>query len=158
MHADLIVPRLWLGDRIAAADTAWLAENKIDAVFNCTKDLPFAESPCRKYRLPVHDNLQEDEIDSMRDRGAEMVYNVLREYKAGSTILIHCAAGRQRSAALTAMFLIVTSAKPADYVMRYIKMQRPVAFSPAANFDRAIREFEARLQAAAVTVAAKKGS
>jgi protein-tyrosine phosphatase len=87
-----------------------------------------------------------------------MVYNVLREYKAGSTILIHCAAGRQRSAALTAMFLLVTSAKPADYVMRYIKMQRPVAFSPAANFDRAIREFEARLQAAAVTVAAKKGS
>ena len=39
--ADEILPGLWLGNLEASQDTAFLKEKRIDAVFNCTKNLPF---------------------------------------------------------------------------------------------------------------------
>jgi hypothetical protein len=54
--ANLIIPRLWLGNKKAAEDTTFLQENNINVVFNCTKTLPFAPCVERQYRVPVDDN------------------------------------------------------------------------------------------------------
>ena len=140
--ADEIVPRLWLGNKTAAANTEWLRQHNITVVFNCTKTLPFDSTIPHIYRVPVDDNLEPDEITNLFKWAPETQVKLIREYKAGRSILVHCHAGMQRSAAVVAMFLITTQGLTADQAMARIKTIRSVAFFPAANFERAIRSWE----------------
>ena len=144
--ASLILPRLWLGNRKAAASREFLQQNKITTVFNCTKDIPFNSSVLRQYRVPVHDNLEAVEIANMERWAPEIVYKLVSEYNAGQTILVHCYAGMQRSAAVVAMMLIALSHKPVDDIIRYIRERRNIAFFPAINFEKAIRGFASGFQ------------
>jgi len=144
--ADEIVPGLWLGNRVAAADTAFLQEKKIKAVFNCTKDLLFDKSVTRQYRVPVDDNLQEPEIRNLELWSYEIVYKIAfelrRSHEEGGAILVHCAAGMQRSAASVAMYLIATQNMTTDQAIAFIKAKRPIAFHHSANFEKSMRGFE----------------
>jgi rhodanese-related sulfurtransferase len=139
--ADEILPGLWLGNARASQDIEFMKRNRIDTVFNCTKNLPFVHSVKRKYRLPVDDNLQEEEIRNMELMSCEVIYKVIHEYKQGP-ILVHCAAGMQRSAAVVAMFLIATKNMKAEQAIRYIQERRPIAFRPGTNFLKSIKGFE----------------
>ena len=152
-HAHLIVPRLWLGDREASLDANFLKREGITTVFNCTKELPFSPLIKRQYRVPVDDNLRKEELDNMHAWAPEIVTKVLREYNLGNTILIHCHAGKQRSAAVMSMTLLAKTRQTADAAMAYIRQRRPVAFFPQANFDRSIRGFERDLKAATASTA-----
>jgi dual specificity phosphatase 12 len=140
--AHEIVPGLWLGNKDAASDGEWLRDHKITVVFNCTKDLPFHPDIERKYRVPVHDNLKQDEIQNMAVWSTEIMYKLVAEYNRGNTILVHCYAGMQRSAAIVAMFLIITRNMTTEQAMVYIKSKRTIAFFPAANFEDSIRYCE----------------
>ncbi len=142
-HANEILPRLWLGNRYAAAnEDDFLLKHHITTVFNASKDIPFHDSVKKRYRIAVDDNLRPEEINNMTKWAPEIVYNVIKEYKAGNPILIHCAAGMQRSAAIMAMTLIVLKHMTADEAMEYIRDRRPIAFTPAVNFEDSIRTFE----------------
>jgi protein-tyrosine phosphatase len=140
--AHMIFPRLWLGNRTASMDADFLRENNIKVVFNCTKDLPFAHSVPRQYRVPVDDNLEPVEIKNLEKWAPEIMYKLLSEYSAGHTVLVHCFAGRQRSAAIVAMFIILKTGRSVDEAMAFIRHKRPVAFFPGPNFEPAIRGFE----------------
>jgi atypical dual specificity phosphatase len=144
--ANEIVSRLWLGNKQAAADEDWLRKHNITVVFNCTKTLPFAENIPRMYRVPVDDNLEPEEIANMAAWAAETQVKLLREYKAGRTILVHCHAGMQRSAAVVAMFLITTTGMSADEAIAFVKSKRPIAFFPSANFEKSIRYWDAEMR------------
>lgn len=140
--ANEIIPRLWLGNRNAAVNADWLKEHNIEVVFNASKDIPFTELHLTKYRIPVDDNLEEVEIMNMAKWSPEIVYNVLKEYQTGKRILIHCAAGVQRSAAITAMTLIALQGLSGDQAIQFIKNRRQIAFYPAVNFYKSIKTFE----------------
>lgn len=144
--AHEILPGLWLGDYRASLDDAWLTSKGIKTVFNCTKDLPFSRIALRQYRLPVDDNLDPAEIANMRAWGPEGVSKVIGELRRGAPVLIHCYAGRQRSAALMAMTLMVVMKKSHRDAMVYIQSRRPVAFTPMPNFLPAIQGFEEDLR------------
>jgi rhodanese-related sulfurtransferase len=141
--ADQIIPRVWLGNRFAALDEEWLSENEIDTVFNCTKDLPFHKSIENRFRVPVDDNLEAVEINNMTKWSPEIAYKILREYKAGKNILVHCAAGMQRSAAAMVFFLITLTGENAPKLMSMIRKKRPIAFVPNANFRKSIEYYDA---------------
>ena len=141
-HVDEIIPGVWLGNRVAAADSVWLRDKGIQAVFNCTKDLPFHPEVPFQYRVPVDDNLAPAEINAMEAWAPEIAYKILREYKSGHPILIHCFAGRQRSAAACAFFLLVLSGKPLNQIVQFIQSKRNVAFFPRPNFAQSMRGFE----------------
>jgi dual specificity MAP kinase phosphatase len=96
--------------------------------------------------VPVDDNLQAVEIQNLLTWSPEVVYKVIHEYRQGKSILIHCFAGMQRSAAVMAMTLITLTRKPAASVIEYIRKIRPIAFFPQANFGRSIVAYEAWLQ------------
>jgi len=147
-HANLIVPRLWLGDKDASMDPTFLKEKGITTVFNCTKDLPFSPLIKRQYRVPVDDDLQPVELKNMELWSPEIVAKVLHEYNQGQTILVHCFAGKQRSAAVVAMTLIAKTGRTVDQTFEYIRSVRPVAFFPQANFEPSIRAFHAMLKRA----------
>jgi hypothetical protein len=141
-NADEIIPRLWLGNVRSSVDEQFIHREKIDVVFNCTKDLPFSYSIPVKYRVPVDDNLQEEEIRNMELWSAEITQKLLKEYNQGKTILVHCYAGMQRSAACVAFFLIARNRQHAHDAMNYIQGRRPIAFTPRANFERSIHYFD----------------
>ncbi len=141
--ANLIIPQIWLGNRKAAADNDFLRKNNITVIVNASKNIPFSELPgLYKYRVPVDDNLEDEEIDNMSRWAPEIVYTILQHYFRGDNILIHCAAGMQRSAAIVAMTLIVLCGFTADEALAFIREKRRIAFFPAANFKRSIRSFE----------------
>jgi protein-tyrosine phosphatase len=140
-NADEILPGLWLGNFQASQDEVFLRTHGIKTVFNCTKNLQFHPSIPTRYRLPVDDNLQEDEIRNMELWSYEVIYKLLKEYKEDKPILVHCAAGMQRSAAVTAMFLMVTKGMNWEQAHRHIKQRRAIAFFPSANFEKAIVGF-----------------
>lgn len=142
--ANEIIPRLWLGNAKASMDSEWIKQQGITVVVNCTKDRPFSPLIPIKYRVPVDDNLEETEIRNMELWASEIAYRILREYVQGHVILVHCAAGIQRSAAAIAFFLIVYQQQHASDVMTLIKERRPIAFHPGANFGRAIQMFDQR--------------
>lgn len=139
--ADEILPGLWLGNRIAALDERWLGEKGIKAVFNCTKDIPFCLSVQRRYRVPIDDNLQPVEIRNLELWSYEVVVKMTREYKTGQPVLVHCAAGMQRSAACVAMFLIATKGFNVEEAIAFIQSRRPIAFRPFVNFRDSIQSF-----------------
>jgi protein-tyrosine phosphatase len=146
-NADEVIPGLWLGNRQAALDDNFLREKSVRAVFNCTKDIPFSPTVKKQYRIPVDDNLQDDEIRNLELWSFELVYKIAHEYRVARTdgggILVHCAAGMQRSAASVAMYLIASHNMKTDQAIGYIQSKRPIAFQPGPNFERAIRGFEA---------------
>ncbi len=139
--ADEIVTGLWLGNRTAALDSRWAGEKGIKCVFNCTKDIPFLPEIQRKYRVPVDDNLQPDEIRNLELWSYEIVMKMTREYATGQPILVHCAAGMQRSAACVAMFLIAAKGFTPEEAISYIQQRRSIAFRPFVNFRDAIDSF-----------------
>lgn len=142
--ANEILPRLWLGNAKASLDPEFIQKNHINVVFNCTKDRPFSSLIQTKYRVPVDDNLQEGEIRNMELWSAEIAYRLLSEYQKGHTILVHCAAGMQRSAAAIAFFLISYHHTHTKDAILFIKERRPIAFHPSANFLRSIQSFDSR--------------
>jgi len=144
-NADQILPNVWLGNLRAAQDETFLKNAGIQVVFNATKDAPFHSSIRRRYRVPVDDNLQDTEIRNMELWSYEIVYKMMKEYKEGRPMLVHCHAGMQRSPAIVAMFLMALFRMGVDQSKAYIKQRRPIAFYPSANFERALRGFERSL-------------
>lgn len=140
-NADEILPGLWLGNSQASQDEVFLRTHNIKTVFNCTKNLPFHPSIQNRYRVPIDDNLQEVEIRNLELWSFEVIYKLIREMKKGEPVLVHCAAGMQRSASVVAMYLIATQRMNWEQAHRYIKQRRAIAFYPVANFERAIVGF-----------------
>jgi protein-tyrosine phosphatase len=148
--ADEILPGLYLGSRYAALDPEYLASKRIVSVFNCTKDIPFVPTIKRQFRIPVDDSLQQPDIRNLELWSYEVVYRIASEYrqarKSGDAVLVHCAAGMQRSAASVAMYLIATQGMTTDQAVAYIRSKRSIAFKPAINFEASIRGFENSFQ------------
>jgi protein-tyrosine phosphatase len=142
--ANEILPGLWLGNFNAAKDETFFRTNQIQVVFNCTKDLPFTNNAPIKYRVPVDDNLEEEEIRNLALWSAEIALKIAKHYQNGDRILIHCMAGMQRSAASMAIFLIAYKRWRTDQVIEFIRSKRQIAFFPQANFLKSIQYFEQR--------------
>ncbi len=140
--ANEVIPRLWLGNRASALSEDWLREHGITTVFNASKDIPFANVARHQYRIPVDDSLEEEDIRNMALWAPEIVYNVLKHYYAGDTILVHCFAGMQRSAAIVAMTLIAMKQMTAEQAIAFVRQRRPIAFHTGVNFERSVKAFE----------------
>lgn len=139
--ADEVLPGMWLGNRYAALDPKWHAEKNIKCVFNCTKDIPFLPNVQRRYRIPVDDSLEPEEIRNMELWAYEIVYKMTREYQTGQPMLVHCAAGMQRSAAAIALYLMATRNMTPQQAIDFIQSKRRIAFTPGANFGAALEGF-----------------
>ena len=143
-NADEILPKLWLGNAKSSMDENFIRSKNITVVFNCTKNLAFSPIIPIKYRIPVDDNLEEEEIRNMELWSSEIAFKIMAEYKQGRHILVHCMAGMQRSAASIAFMLIAHLHMRGRDAMKMIKEKRTIAFHPRANFGRSIEYFDQR--------------
>lgn len=147
-NAHEIIPGVWLGNIHSAHDLGFLKSKKISVVVNCSKDIPFlaevnTDASFTKYRVPVHDNLQEEEIKAMTKYIPTIVPHILQHINAEKrNVLIHCYAGMQRSAAVLACCLMKRYKLSMKECISYIQQKRPIAFRPGVNFFDSIRAYE----------------
>ena len=128
-NANLILPKteshgsLWLGNYKSALDEDFLIDNDISVITNCSVDLPYIfdviDSDILKirkletFRIAVYDSLLDHDIYLM-EKYFHVILPILikKLFKEKKNILIHCYAGKQRSAILvTALLYILVSEK-----------------------------------------------
>jgi len=104
MSVHEIVPGLWLGDYSVSQSRTFHKQIGIGSVYNITKTIPFLKKSNQKHiRVPVDDNLKREEIVNLGNWGFETIVRIDKDIRNGKQVLVHCHAGRQRSAAIVAM-------------------------------------------------------
>lgn len=147
LHATEIYNGLWLGDIHSANDLQFLNSKSIDYIVNCTATLTTAETK-RIFRIPVKDNQEMSEIYKMYkllDKSTRLIAKLLEK----GNVLVHCHAGRQRSATVIVAFLMRFGISLKE-AYKCVKSKRPTVFTPLPNFDKALRQYENDLSYASV--------
>jgi len=156
-----ILPNLWLGNYKTAHDINFLKENKINLILNCTPDISFIdekiieELKIETYRIPVNDSLLEKDIILMEDYLKIFIPLLFNKYIVEKkNILIHCHAGKQRSAIVVAALLKVLIDKQLikltnrtndqfTSIYNYLLEKRPQVFTYGlrVNFEKSYKRF-----------------
>lgn len=169
MDAHEIIKGLWIGNEKASKDKNFFIKNKIQAVVNATKHIPF--STCRIsneiecMRIPVNDpGVSSDdnpEKTKMMLYLPSAVYFINKNLNLDKhNVLVHCHAGIQRSATIVAaylmwkqMSLLKRSKKVIDKskekhiifnkVIKFIIERRKIAFygGKSINFHSSLKKF-----------------
>lgn len=94
---------IYLGSSIDAANYKQLKDNQINCIINVTKEISnYYEDEFDYHRISVDDIENETIINNL-----ELVYKYIEEQiKNKNKILIHCFAGRSRSAAVVLFYMI----------------------------------------------------
>lgn len=136
-----ILPNLYLGNINSAENKRFIKEKKIKVIINCTKSIPNyfqfdKDFPDLEYfRIPVDDSLLDEDIESMALYLPQYVKIINTALLQNKPILVHCYAGRQRSACLIAAYLIYKYDYSIDQAYKYIISKRKEAFHYGKSFN-----------------------
>ena len=128
-NVDLIIPNLWLGNYHAALDYNFVTSNNIDIIVNCTPDIPFISdqtntqiNKIQKIRIPVYDSQLEKDLILMEQYLKVIIPILHTAYKENKKILVHCYAGKQRSAIVIAslLFFMSTYSSSQHFILPYL--------------------------------------
>uniref|UniRef100_A0A6C0H7A1 Tyrosine specific protein phosphatases domain-containing protein n=1 Tax=viral metagenome TaxID=1070528 RepID=A0A6C0H7A1_9ZZZZ len=142
-----VMDRMYLGNYQAAKDRDLFKDKKITAVLNCTRDIPnhFAHNKDIEYmRIPVEDSLKEKDFELMYQYMPCIVEFIHKHANIEkNNILVHCWAGRQRSAISIAAYLVAKHGLNPHDACKLILEKRPEAFhfGHSLNFDQALTKF-----------------
>ena len=144
MNVNEILTNLWLGDIIDSKNSKFI--HKVDIIINCTKNLPFCDKNKKCIRINVEDNLQEKEINALYhyfEPISKYVHSMLRK---GKVILVHCYAGKQRSASIVCAYLMKYLNLDLNEAKYLISTKRKHIFTPLPNFEKVLVLYENELK------------
>jgi len=134
---DKIGENLYLGNKDAIK-----TENFFTLIVNCTKtDVEFPPNCTNCIRIPVDDTPDESEHLLQLLDSTQVLQKI---HENTGPVLVHCHAGRQRSCAVVACYLIKYYNMTPIEVVEYIKSKRPEAFFGSVNFANTINQFYLR--------------
>lgn len=142
-----IMNRIYLGNFQAAKDKQFFKDKNIRAVLNCSKDIPnhFGNDKTIEYmRIPVEDSLKQKDYDLMFEFMPTIVQFIHKHANIQkNNILVHCWAGRQRSAIAIAVFLVDKCGLEPKEACKLVLDKRPEAFhfGKSLNFDQALNKY-----------------
>jgi protein-tyrosine phosphatase len=132
-----ILPRLWLSNyHDAKAKTPPRA-----FVVNCTKDLPMISH--YGVRIPVDDDLSNESNHVLLHSLPSVLQSIDGILKNGGTVVVHCWAGQQRSAAVVAAYLM-RMGMSIGHAVEHVRTCKKDAFHQYINFFPALIMFEGR--------------
>ena len=127
--------------------------HKIKAVLNCSKekDIPnyFKDSSIEYMRVPVDDSLQQKDYDKMFLLLPSMVEFIHKHVDIlKQPILVHCWAGRQRSACAVVCYLMEKHGLNPDEACKLVMSKRKEAFhfGKSVNFDQTMNKYYKKIQ------------
>jgi protein-tyrosine phosphatase len=137
-----ILPGVWLGNHLSSEDKKFFRKNKIKAVLNTTKTLPnkFLSEKIEYMKIPVNDQLKQIDFDLMTEYLPFAVSFIRKHVIQKNNILIHCLAGKSRSAICMAGYLVKYHNMKPEQSIQFILKKRPEAFfhGTSVNFDAAL--------------------
>jgi len=142
-----ISKNIYLGNFQSAKDKDFFKKHNIKAVLNCSKDIPnhFIKDTSIEYmRIPVEDSLKQKDYDLMLQFMPSIVEFIHKHASIqNQKILIHCWAGRQRSAISIAGYLVSKYKMTPENACKYVLKKRPEAFhyGKSLNFDQALNKY-----------------
>lgn len=162
-----VLDRLYIGSVEAAHTFSYIEDNKISVIVNCSKDIenkyqlnllkPIEEAPqavqdwlynnscyIKYYRIPIDDNGKGIEIDNFYKYLTTEVDKIVFEYEKGKSILIHCLAGNQRSAAFVVAFIMRYKKIALQEAINLLLEKKPNVFffGRQVNFMDALVKYE----------------
>lgn len=168
---DEVIPNIWLGNYKSALDIDFLKQNNINFIVNCTPNMPFYYEiytppetdnlhKIETYRIPVNDSLLERDFILMEKYFKIVIPLLVKKYtKEKRNILIHCHAGKQRSAIVVAALLKVlleldyiqikeipkniTQGEQFDHICKFLLTRRNQVFTYGfrTNFEPTYKRF-----------------
>ena len=142
-----ILPRLWLGsDKTLNND--FLKTHNIKFIINCSKDIPDNSLNIETIRVNVDDKPNiSHAIDNkiMLESLPSLVHYIHKFINNNKNVLVHCKAGKQRSACVVCAYIIKYGEVDIDKAVYYIRTKRPIAFTPVVNFLPALQHYKTTL-------------
>ena len=111
-------------------------------IVNCTKNLDMLSTD--NIRIAVDDNGSQEALDILLTAFPSAVNIIDRKLKNDQTVVVHCLAGRQRSAAVIAAYLMAKCGYTLDDAIGFIKKKKVDAFFPNINFLWSLEQYESR--------------
>ncbi len=155
--ANMIIKNLYLGDVIASNDIDFLVEEKVKLVINLSNMVfPEEQAALKQYDIKVTNisvRDHPDDVELLLSHIPQLVEEMHKYLSKNKKVLVNCYAGRQRSAAVVACYLIKhafldssifdnkDNKEIVDLCIKFIQMKRPNAFTPKANFYNAIVKY-----------------
>ena len=118
----------------------------IDVVINCSPNLPFHNKLLHNYRISVNDDLTNKANLDLFENIINILPIIHNHVKQNHKILIHCKAGMQRSAAVTAAYLMKYHDLSIEEAKKFIQEKRPIAFFMGSNFNLCLLLFQKHLK------------
>jgi protein-tyrosine phosphatase len=129
-----ILPKLYLSS-FASIDTS---DDDLFIV-NCTKDLPMKHS--NNYRISVNDDLCDASFKIMYESFTDVVDIIDINLKNNKTVIVHCFAGIQRSAAVICAYLMIHGYTLEDAIL-FMRQKKPDVFIGSINFIDSLQKLQ----------------
>jgi len=136
-----IIPNLWLGNIKSAQNNNFFEKYNIQIVINCSKDIPFFSNYTTNIRISINDNLEDSEIDKMYTYLNNSSNLINKNLLLNNGVLVHCFAGKQRSACIIAAYLIKYCNMSLKDSIQAIKSKRLICFTPQINFLKSLKKY-----------------
>ena len=146
-NMDEILPGLWLGNIKSAYNINKLKKNNIKYIFNISTEIPnFYENDnyFKYYKFKVNDSLLDRDINLMSENLSNLVKKLAEAINnKDGNVLVHCFAGRQRSAILVAAYLVYKYKMNPREAYDFILKKRPEAFhyNMSINFNKSLNKY-----------------
>lgn len=148
MNANLIIDKIWISDCDTSQSSKFIKNNKISAVLNMSKEIPNKFGNKLDYgKVYVNDSLKQQDYDIMA-KNLPYAVEFIHKHRDldGKNVLVHCAAGQQRSCAAVLAYLLKYHPKIAPDIKKggnFIHSKRPLAWhnNNAINFDQALGKY-----------------
>lgn len=144
MSATEIIPDLWIGDYKSVSNQNFIKRVGIKFIVNCSKDIEENKFGIENIRINVDDkpsvshDIDNNIIFNALDSTVEYIHKCLLTNKP---VLVHCRAGKQRSATIVGAYLMKYGEVDIDKAVYYIRTKRPIAFEPMVNFLPALKKY-----------------
>lgn len=141
-----IIPNLYVGNQASAILPQSYDLVKPTLVINCTYHLPnYWNKRCKYFQIPVGDpgpgaGPDHPEIKIMAWYLPRVIRLIDDELKRGGRVLVHCHAGKQRSAIVVCKYLMVYKYQDMgkgalDQAVAHMLAKRPVVFYGGSNIN-----------------------
>ena len=146
-----VLPNLYIGNINIANNKKFIKEKNIKVIINCTGDIPnffqFTEN-LEYYRIPVDDSLANEDINQMKLYLPKFVNIINNSLLQNKPVLVHCYAGRQRSACLIIAFLIYEYNFTLEDAYKFLLSKRREVFhyGNSYNFHESLLDYSRNLK------------
>ena len=140
-HYHEIIHNLYIGDYQSINQKFFEKQKKI-IVINATPNVKFNRNiKSINYRIPIEDDLTYKSNLELFFSLSSLTDTINTYLKKKYIVLVHCVAGRQRSCAIVAAYLMKYHNMSLNNAIYTIKKNRPNAFFGNINFKLALKKF-----------------